>query len=74
LPKKQAIVVGVVNDGLTGTPAQRLKALKALREIGAFDRTVEDHRLTPEMEQERAIALLNLLREEGLCQTKCADR
>ncbi len=66
LPKKQAIVVGVVNDGLTGTPAQRLKALKALREIGAFDRTVEDHRLTPEMEQERAIALLNLFREEGM--------
>ncbi|KQN24025.1 hypothetical protein ASF00_17635 [Sphingomonas sp. Leaf34] len=66
LPKKQAIVLGIVNDGLAGTPAQRLKALKALKDIGAFVRTIEDHRLTPEMEQERAIALLNLLREEGM--------
>lgn len=65
LPKKQAIVLGVVNDALTGTPAQRLKALKALKDIGAFDRTVEDQRLTPEKEEERAIALLNILREEG---------
>jgi hypothetical protein len=65
LPKKQAIVVGVVNDALTGTPAQRLKAMKALKEIGAFDRTVEDQRLTPEMQEERAAQFINALIEEG---------
>lgn len=64
LPKKQAIVLGVVNDALIGTPAQRLKALKALKDIGAFDRTVEDYRLTPEMEEERIIKFVNDLAEE----------
>jgi hypothetical protein len=65
LPKKQAIVLGVVNDALTGTPAQRLKAMKALYEIGAFNRAVEDQRLTPEMQEERASQLINALIEEG---------
>lgn len=65
LPKKQAIVIGVVNDALAGTPAQRLKALKALHEIGAFDKTVEDHRLTPEIEHKRAAELIAALIEEG---------
>jgi hypothetical protein len=65
LPKKQAIIVGVVNDALTGTPAQRLRAMKALMEIGAFDQTVEDQRLTPEMQEERARQLIDMLIEEG---------
>jgi hypothetical protein len=64
LPKKQAIVLGVVNDALTGTPAQRLKALKALHEIGAFERAVEDYRLTPEMEHEHLVKFVNDLAEE----------
>ncbi len=66
LPKKQAIVVGVVNDALTGTPAQRLRALKALVDIGAFDPTVEDGRLTPEIMEERSKALIDWLIQEGL--------
>lgn len=65
LPKKQAIVVGVVNDALTGTPAQRLKAVEALRKIGAFDQTVEDRRITPEMQAECAQQLIAHLIEEG---------
>ena len=65
LPKKQAIIFAVVRDALTGTPAQRLKALKALQDIGAFDRTVEDHRLTPEMEAKRAEEFINQLIAEA---------
>ena len=65
LPKKQAIVIGVVNDALTGTPAQRLKALNALREVGAFNTAVDDRRMTPEMQQERVIEVLNELIEEA---------
>jgi len=64
LPKKQAIIVSVVNDALAGTPAQRVRALKFLKEIGAFDTTIEDHRLTPEMEHERLAQVVNELAEE----------
>lgn len=35
--KKEAIALAVMNDALTGTPAHRLRALRELREIGAFD-------------------------------------
>jgi hypothetical protein len=65
LPKKQAIVLGVVNDALTGTPAQRLKAMQALHEIGAFKAAVEDERMTPEMREEAANNLIAVLIEEG---------
>lgn len=65
IPKKQAILVGVVNDALTGTAAQRLKAMKALNEIGAFAPTVEDQRLTPEMREERVRQFIDQLIEEG---------
>ncbi|MCC2980795.1 DUF5681 domain-containing protein [Sphingomonas sp. IC4-52] len=65
ITKKQAILLGVVNDALTGTPAQRLKAVKELREIGAFAPTVEDQRLTPEMRDERARQFIDRLIEAG---------
>ena len=35
--KKEAITLAIINDALTGTPAHRLRALRELREIGAFD-------------------------------------
>ncbi|MEN2786501.1 DUF5681 domain-containing protein [Sphingomonas qilianensis] len=65
LPKKQAIVIGVINDALAGTPSQRLKAMKALHEIGAFNSTVEDERTTPELQQERIAEVVAGLIEEG---------
>jgi len=65
LPKKQAMIMALVNDALTGTATQRLKAVKALHEFRAFDLAVEDHRLTPEEEYERSVALLNAFIEEG---------
>ena len=37
LPAKWAIVKGIINDALAGTPAQRARAFVLLREIGAFD-------------------------------------
>ena len=64
MPKKQAIIVGIVNDALTGTPAQRIKALKVLQEIGAFN-PVEDERLTPELQTERMSQFIAALIEEG---------
>lgn len=65
LPKKQAIVIGIVNDALTGTPAQRIKALNALREVGAFNTEVNDRRMTPELEQKNIERFINELIEEG---------
>jgi hypothetical protein len=66
LPKKYVILLGVVNDAVTGTPSQRLKALNALRDIGAFKPAVEDDRMTPEMQQAAAHQLVAALIEEGL--------
>lgn len=35
--KKEALTLAVINDALTGTPAHRLRAMRELREIGAFE-------------------------------------
>lgn len=35
--KKEALMLAVINDALTCTPAHRLKALRLLADIGAFD-------------------------------------
>ena len=37
VPKKVAILIAIINDSLTGTPAHRLKAFKLLQSIGAYD-------------------------------------
>lgn len=37
ITKKEAVVKALINDTLTGTPAHRLRSLKILMELGAFD-------------------------------------
>jgi hypothetical protein len=49
IPKKLALMNQLVNDSLGGTPAQRIKAAKAIQDLGGFDMQVEDARTTPEM-------------------------
>lgn len=66
LPKKQAIIIGIMNDAIVGTPAQRLKAFKVLAEAGAFEPFVEDDRVTPEMEEENIAKFIKELARESL--------
>jgi hypothetical protein len=54
IPKKYAILLGIVHDGLNGTPHQRMKAFEALNKLGAFD-LLPNERAMDEKEQERKI-------------------
>lgn len=42
LTKKEALILAVLNDALTGTPAHRLKASRYLASIGTFDVRASD--------------------------------
>lgn len=58
--KKEALFISVFNDALAGDPAHRLRALRELREIGAFDpaphqplsRTAAIHKLVERLAKE----------------------
>jgi hypothetical protein len=65
VPKKQAIIIQTINDALTGTPTQRLKTMKVLHGIGAFDPDVFDKRPDPVSQEEAAYKLIEALIEEG---------
>ena len=42
LPKKEALVLAVINDALMGSAAHRLKSLRYLASIGTFDVRLSD--------------------------------
>jgi len=65
LPKKYAIIIGIVNDGLTGTPSQRLKAFEALNRFDAFDLQSNDRAQTPEEREAVAKDLVSQLALEA---------
>jgi hypothetical protein len=65
VPKKQLLINQVINDALEARPAERLKALKVLHAIGAFDPDVFDNRPDPVSQEEAAYNLIEALIEEG---------
>jgi hypothetical protein len=48
ITKKQAILMGLFNDALAGTPTQRIKAYESLMRGGAFDLNPTDQAPTDE--------------------------
>jgi hypothetical protein len=45
IPKKYAILLGIVHDGLNGTAHQRMKAFEAINKLGVFDLLPSDQGL-----------------------------
>jgi hypothetical protein len=65
MPKKHAILLSVIHDGLSGTPAQRLKAFNVLKELGAFEMSAH-HRQETQKQRDQVIAdIVRRLAEEA---------
>ena len=65
LPKKYAVIVGIVHDSLSGTPNQRLKAFECLNKFGAFDLTPNDRMPTPDEQDAINYAIVEELAKEA---------
>ena len=66
--KKQAIAIGLFNDALAGTPAQRVNAYRTLLDGGAFDINLTHRAPTEEARRKFLEGLLEVHRrhqEEG---------
>lgn len=65
MPKKHAIVIGVIHDGMTGTPSQRLKAFHALNELGAFDLSPRQQYKSNQEQEAAYIEFVEVLAKEA---------
>lgn len=65
LPKRYAILLKLVNDALSGTAPQRLRAIDALHKMGAFDLIPEKRRPDPKQQEAAIMALVEQLAEEA---------
>jgi hypothetical protein len=65
VPKKQVLMIQTINDALDAKPPERLKALKVLHAIGAFNPDVFDTRPDPELQQDAISDFIDTLIEEG---------
>jgi hypothetical protein len=63
--KKEALLRAITNDALTGTPMHRLRALKALGEIGMFDIRPQRYASDAEARRKFLQTLAELAREEN---------
>lgn len=64
MPKKKAILIGIVHDAANGTPAQRLKVFNALEKLGAFDLLPADRQADPGNSSARTAELVHQLAAE----------
>jgi hypothetical protein len=65
MPKKHAILIGVIHDGMTGTPPQRLKAFRALHEFGAFDLSPRKQYKSRQEEEAALAEVVEMLAKEA---------
>lgn len=65
MTKKQLILLGLVHDAASGTPNQRIRAIRELRDVGAFDLLPLDKQPDPEEHARRIAAVVEELAREA---------